>query len=144
MSDDLSKDMLVRLNRLEMFAGHVADWAGNPLLHIKARAMLEATAHDVAEPKGLISSETLPSDDIAKRMEAFVRRAAADLDHEQGPVECALQIEARAIVAMFPDKDRDHARSIAEEFYSCIEQHIEPLTAAIRRGRALERDSREG
>lgn len=183
MSDDLSKDMLARLNRLEMFAGHVADWAGNALLHIKARAMLEATAHDVAKPtpaehaNGAYDpdcaacreyAEPSPSDDIAKRMEALIKRIADDEHFSDSAEARAVTREARAIVALLTepvDPDLAFAREIIADAVSYGEQSVRQPEAKTSRDfrsgecdagdliarvvkqlrtRALERDSREG
>lgn len=84
------------------------------------------------------------SDDIAKRMEALVRSVASETSFAAWMGHAA---EARAIVALLPepvDADREEAKRIAAEWYSEEAPHIDPLTAAIRRLRALERDSREG
>lgn len=93
------------------------------------------------------------SDDLASRMAVLIRRLIAEAEenlldpelvgYKPGP----LLTEARAIVALLPepvDADREEAKQIAAEWYFKWEPHIDPLTAAIRRGRALERDSREG
>lgn len=185
MSDDLSKVVFgepieCRGQKPDGFpTGRVpVQWSynGRPYLDVTAeqcknfglpdQPVLIRLPVDVADPKGLISSETLPSDDIAKRMEAFVRRAAVDLDHEQGPVECALQMEARSIVALLHepiDPNLLECRKIGAEIskkHSALHQIMRPqswedgdnddshkmelMLAAIRRGRALERDSREG
>ncbi|WP_285161363.1 hypothetical protein [Sphingomonas sp. UMB7805-LC452B] len=51
---------------------------------------------------------------------------------------------ARAIMRALALPTSEEAKKIAAEWYSEEAPHIDPLTAAIRRGRALERDSREG
>lgn len=99
---------------------------------------------NVAEPKGLINSETL-SDDLAKRMEACIRAAAAGK-----PFDMA---EARAIVALLPkpvDADEQYARDLIREMGWSGEKSIgseavvSMIAKAHRDTRALERDSREG
>lgn len=85
------------------------------------------------------------TDPMAKRMEALVKRMAADWSYMSDGR--SFSAEARAIVALLPepvDADREEAKKIAAEWYSEEAPHIDPLTAAIRRGRALERGSREG
>lgn len=55
--------------------------------------------------------------------------------------------KAAVLAALLPepvDADREEAKRIAAEWYSEEAPHIAPLTEAIRRGRVLERDSREG
>lgn len=109
---------------------------------------------NVAEPKGIISSETLPSDPIAKRMEALVRWVAEARDR------MPITGEAQAIVALLDgpvDADLVEARKVVismedRPFYSwnikAGEHDRDPLVqaalAAIKHTRALERDSREG
>jgi hypothetical protein len=98
------------------------------------------------------------------RMEALVRQIGADREpNGEGIVVfngSALVAEARAIVALLPepvDADLVEARRLAVGFRSGekirdeiltgerdSEEAIQALLAAIRRGRALERDSREG
>lgn len=100
------------------------------------------------------TSGQLPPDDIAKRMEALVREMAGAGDIR------AMTDEARAIVALLPepvDADLVEARRLAvsfrsgekirDEILTCerdAEEAIQALLAAIKHGRALERDSREG
>lgn len=92
-----------------------------------------------------------PSHDIAKRMEALVRRMACE------NYDIAEFAEARAIVALLEPVDADlvEARRIAANIPGVDQESIlagdcdmdslvRTARAAIRRGRALERDSREG
>lgn len=103
------------------------------------------------------------SEPIAKRMEALVRRVADDEHFSDSAEARAVTREARAIVALLPepvDADLVEARKLACEnsrWDRSSDQWRDVMTgkqdripmvsvalAAIRRGRALERDSREG
>lgn len=177
MSDDLSKVVFgepieCRGQKPDGFpTGRVpVQWSynGRPYLDVTAeqcknfglpdQPVLIRLPVDVAEPKGLTTNKTLPSDDIAKRMEALVR-AMAGANVLSGFTHYD---EAKAIVALLPkpvDADLVEARKLAVEHTDgwgerraadilaglCDDGVAVPaMLAAIRRGRALERDSREG
>ena len=111
------------------------------------RRELHDLTRNVAEPKGLTTNEPLPSDDIAKRMEALVRRMSNERDYPCQIVDW--RNEARAIVALLPepvDADREEAKKIALWHGLDSDAAIEAIEIGIAHGRtrALERDSREG
>lgn len=86
-------------------------------------------------------------DEIVKEMTSLVSLVAS-LQFSPGTPGSQAASMARAIESKISpqpvDEDREEAKQIAAEWYFKWEPHIDPLTAAIRRGRALERDSREG
>lgn len=193
MSDDLSK--VVFGDPIEMTGKRPAwleygipmRWSagGNPYLDVKSHECVNwgrdypvsirlpvdhPYYRQTAEPKGLTTNETLPSDPIAKRMEALVRRIADDEHFSDSAEARAVTREARAIVALLPepvDADLVEAREMAIDLMSKTviangnpqaapeivriregkgdtNSYVVACLAAIRRGRALERDSREG
>ncbi len=105
---------------------------------------------NVAEVNG---NSRAPSDNLAKRMEALVRRIA-DEEHFSDSAEArAVTREARAIVALLPepvDADEAEIDRLMADFKALGAtmtkgQRARSLaSAALARGRALERDSREG
>lgn len=183
MSDDLSK--VVFGEAIEMTGKRPAwledgipmRWSagGNPYLDVKSHECVNwgrdypvlirlpvdhPCYRQMAEPKGLTTNETLPSDPIAKRMEALVRAMASP---RWSTANNENYVEARAIATLLPepvDADLVEARECVAAVYEAASRHdlakitrdggqdkrlrVQSALAAIRRGRALERDSREG
>lgn len=97
-----------------------------------------------------VGAVTLTADQVAmlrKVLAAIGGCVGTTIGHQTFFVPAQVVQDARDALALLPepvDADREEAKKIAAEWYSEEAPHIDPLTAAIRRGRALERDSREG